>query len=85
MASNRSILGMVGIVGGVVAAGYGVATYGSSKSVGLKIPEQKAILRTQGAQGEARKSGLSEKEATKIESVPTSGGDKGFKVLEKDG
>jgi len=84
MSNSRPLTTIFGAVAAVIGVGYGVATYGASKSVGLKIPEEKAILRTQGAQGESRKAGL-EEEAKKIEKVETHGGDKGFKVLDKDG
>lgn len=70
----------------VLGVGYGVAQYASSKSIGLAIPENKAILRTQGAQGEAVKAGMDKDEAIKkIGSVETHGGDKGLRVLERDG
>jgi len=70
---------------GIVGVGYGVATFAQTKSVGNNIPVNKGILRTQGAQGEARRAGLSEEEAGKIDKVPVKGGDKGLKVIDRDG
>jgi len=69
----------------IVGVGYGVATFAQTKSVGNNIPVKKSILRTQGAQGEARRADLPEEEAAKIDKVPVKGGDKGLKVLDRDG
>lgn len=67
---------LAGLIGG---AGYFVATQGANHSIGEQIPEQRANLRTQGAQGEAVKAGASVKEAVnKIDKVETHGGDKGL-------
>lgn len=85
MASSRSLVNLAAVTGAIVGAGYLVASFGSSKPVGQMIPNQKAELRTQGAQGEARRAGQSEEDALKIKKVETKGGDKGFKVEEKDG
>lgn len=84
---SRSPATVIGLASGaVLAAGYAVATYASSNSVGESIPINKANLRTQGAQGEAVKAGMSVEEAQdKIQSVPTKGGDKGMKSAEADG
>lgn len=84
--ANRSTA-MIGMISaGVIAVGYGVATYASNNSVGETIPANKAALRTQGAQGEAVKSGMTKEDAmSKIKSVPVKGGDKGLTSLEKDG
>lgn len=83
--STRGLMTPLLAAGGIVAVGYGVATFGQTKSVGNGIPVNKAILRTQGAQGEARRAGASEEDAKKIEKVPTKGGDKGMAVVDRDG
>lgn len=66
---------------GVLGVGYTVAMYGRYNSVGEQIPDARAEMRTQGAQGEAVKAGEDpEKAQREIKSVETRGGDKGIKV-----
>lgn len=85
MSSTRGLMTPLIAAAGIVGVGYGVATFGQTKSVGNNIPVNKSILRTQGAQGEARRAGASDEEVSKIDKVPTKGGDKGLKVVDRDG
>lgn len=67
------------IGGGVISVGYGVSQYAASRPIGAQIPEARAQMRTQGAQGEAVKAGMEKEEAQKkIKKVETHGGDKGM-------
>lgn len=83
---SRSPATVIGLASaGVLAVGYGVATYAYGQSVGENIPINQENLRTQGAQGEAVKSGMSPDEAKeKIKKVATKGGDQGIRSAEAD-
>lgn len=71
-----------GLLAGIVAAASTVAMYGVKNSVGEQIPDARAEMRTQGAQGEAVKAGEpAEKAQTEIKKVETHGGDKGMKEM----
>ena len=60
----------LGLLAGVIAAGSTVAMYGVRNSVGEQIPDARAEMRTQGAQGEAVKAGEKpEKAQEKIQKV----------------
>lgn len=81
MPSN--VVKSLGMLTAVIGAGYTVATLGSRHSVGESIPDARQEMRTQGAQGEAVKSGMDVKKAGhEIKDVETRGGDQGTEMAQ---
>lgn len=71
----------LGMLMAVVGAGYTVAMFGNHNSVGESIPDARQEMRTQGAQGQAVKSGMDvKKAANEIKDVETRGGDRGTEM-----